>query len=126
MEITEDVRERKGVLRAERQQQRVFGRGSLQLEVELSAEPLAERQRPRLVDAAAERGVQYELHAARLVEEALENECLLRRDHAQRRPALEQIAGGLFGAAAAEAGFCLEPAFEIARLGEPFRLASRT
>ena len=46
MQIAEDVGERKRVLRTERQQQRVFGRRGLQLEVELAAEPLPQRQCP--------------------------------------------------------------------------------
>ena len=78
------------MLRAERQQQRVFGRRRLQLEVELTAEALAQRERPRLVDAAAERRVQHQLHAARFVEEALEHERLLRRDDAERRAPVER------------------------------------
>src|SRR6476661_9283071 len=64
MQILEDIGERERVLLAKRQQKRVFGRGRLQFEVELPAETLAQRQRPRLVDPAAERGMQYELHAA--------------------------------------------------------------
>ena len=85
MQIAEDVGERERVLRPERQQQRVFGRRGLQLEVELAAEALAQRQAPRLVDAAAERRVQHELHAARLVEEALEDERVLRRQRRRAR-----------------------------------------
>ena len=91
MQIAEHVGERERVLRAERQQQRVLGRGRLQLEVELPAEPLAQRQAPRLVDAAAERRVQHQLHAARLVEEPLEHERLLRRDGAERAPAFGEV-----------------------------------
>ena len=88
MQIAEDVGERERVLRPEREQQRVLGRRRLQLEVELPAESLAQREAPRLVDAAAERRVQHELHAAGLVEEPLEDERLLRRDRrrAPRRP----------------------------------------
>ena len=67
------------MLRPERQQQRIFGRRGLQLEIELAAESLAQRQAPRLVDAAAERRVQHELHAAGFVEEPLEHQRLLRR-----------------------------------------------
>ena len=66
MQVAEDVGERERVLRPERQQQRVLGRRRLQLEVELAAEALAQRQAPRLVDAAAEGRVQHELHAAGL------------------------------------------------------------
>jgi hypothetical protein len=45
-----------------------------QLEVEALAELLAQREAPGAVDAAAEGRVQHELHAARLVEEALERD----------------------------------------------------
>ena len=102
MQVAEDVGQRERVLRAERQQQRVLGGGRLQLEVELAAESLAQRERPRAVDAAAERRVQHELHAARLVEEALEHERLLRRDHAERPTPGGQVRDGLFGAARAQ------------------------
>ena len=85
MQVAEDVGERKRVLRPERQQQRILGRRRLQLEVELPAEALAQRQAPGLVDAAAERRVQHQLHAARLVEEPLEHERLLRRHRRRAR-----------------------------------------
>ena len=49
----------------------VVGGGGLQLEVEAAAEAFAEGEAPGLVDAAAEGGVQDELHAAAFVEEAL-------------------------------------------------------
>ena len=91
MQIAEDVRERERVLRPERQQQRILGGRRLQLEVELAAEPLAQRQPPRLVDAAAERRVQHELHAARFVEEPLEHERLLCRHHAECAAAFGEI-----------------------------------
>ena len=84
VQIAEDVGQRKRVLRSERQQQPVFGGRRLQLEVELAAEALAQRQSPRLVDAAAERRVQHQLHPAGLVEEALEDERVLRRQRAER------------------------------------------
>ena len=50
-----------------------------------AAEPLAQRQAPGAVDAPAERRVDDELHAARLVEEALGDDARLRR-HARRAP----------------------------------------
>ena len=83
--VPEDVGERKRVLRSQREQQRVFGRHGLQLEIELTAETFTKCERPGLVDPAAERRVHDELHAARFVEEPLEHECLLRRNHAKRR-----------------------------------------
>src|SRR5437870_1938296 len=97
MEIAEDVGERKRMLRAERQEHGVFGGGGLQLEVELPAESLAQRQAPGLVDAAPERRVQYQLHAAGLVEESLEDERVLRRDGAERHARVGQIHDRLFG-----------------------------
>jgi hypothetical protein len=53
------------------QQHAILGGRRLQLEVEGAAEALAQRHAPGAVDSAAERGVDDELHAARLVEEAL-------------------------------------------------------
>ena len=58
----------------ERQHDRVLGGRRLQLEVERAAEALAQRQAPGAVDAAAERRVDDELHAAGFVEEALEHD----------------------------------------------------
>ena len=105
MEIPEDVREGERVLRPEREQQRVLGRRGLQLEVELAAEALAQRQSPRFVDAAAERCVQHELHAAGLVEKPLEDEGVLRRQHAEHAMRIRQIRDDLFGGGRGERGF---------------------
>ncbi len=109
MQIAEDIRERERMLRAERQQQRVFGGRSLQLEIELTAEALAQRERPRFVDAAAERRVQDELHAAGFVEEALEDERLLRRDRAQRLTPRSEVRNRLLRSARIQSGLCNQP-----------------
>ena len=85
------------MLRAEREQQRVLGGRGLQLEIELPAEALAEREAPGLVHPAAERRVEDELHPARLVEEAFEDQRVLRRQDAQHPAALGQIGHRLFG-----------------------------
>src|SRR6478735_9243451 len=85
MQVTENIRERKRVLIAEREQQAFFGCRRLQLEIELAAETLPQRERPGAVDAAAKRRVQYELHAAGIVEEALEDDRVLRRQRAENR-----------------------------------------
>src|SRR5690606_12179963 len=61
MQIAEDVRQRKRMLWTERQHQGVLGRCRLELEVELPAEPLSQREPPGLVDAAAERRMQDQL-----------------------------------------------------------------
>ena len=77
-QVARHLLERKAVRRRQRQHDRVLGRRRLQLEIELAAEALAQRQAPGAIDAAAERRVDDELHAARFVEEALEH------DRAQR------------------------------------------
>ena len=117
VQVAEDVGQRERVLRPEREQQRVLGGRGLQLEVELAAEPLAQRQRPGAVDAAAERRVQDELHAARLVEEALEDERLLRRDHAERGASLGQVLDDLFGGRLGDASLGHQPSTD--RLSRP-------
>src|SRR6185436_8655010 len=81
----------------------------LQLEVELTAEAFSQRQSPGLVDAAAERCVQHQLHAARLVEEALEHERLLRWKGAKLRARVGHVSDGLGGGVGAGAGLGLEP-----------------
>jgi hypothetical protein len=109
MQVAEDVGERERMLRAERQQERVLGGRRLQLEVELAAEALAQRQRPRTIDPAAERRVQHELHAARLVEEALEYERLLGGDDTERRPSRRDVVHELLGRADTDARFAHQP-----------------
>src|SRR5207253_9023929 len=49
MQIAEDVGQRKGMLRSEREQHGIIGCRRLQLEVELSAEPFSQSQSPGLV-----------------------------------------------------------------------------
>ena len=83
MEIAEHVRERKRMLRREREQHCILGRRCLELEIELPAEALSQRQPPRLVDPASERRVEDELHPAGLVEKTLDHQRLLRRDDAE-------------------------------------------
>ena len=74
VDVARDLVEREAVVRAERQHDRVVARGSLQLEVERAAELLAQREPERAVDPAAVRRVDDELHAARVVEEPLDDE----------------------------------------------------
>ena len=84
MQVTRHVGELEAVRRRERQHDRVLGGRRLQLEVEGAAEAFAQREPPGAVDAAAEGGVNDELHAAGFVEEALEDESLLGRERAER------------------------------------------
>src|SRR5262249_42280675 len=71
MEEFEDVLERERVLWAKREQEAIFGGRGLQLEVELTTEPLPQRQSPGAIDPAPERRMNDELHAARFIEEPL-------------------------------------------------------
>ena len=74
MQVARDLVEREAVRRRQRQHDGVLGRRRLQLEVELAAEALAQRQPPGAVDAAAEGRMDDQLHAAGFVEEALEHD----------------------------------------------------
>ncbi len=109
MEVAEDVREGERVLRPEREQQRILGRGRLQLEIELTAESLAERESPRSIDPAAERSMKDELHPAGFVEEALEDQRVLGRDDAKRASAFGDVLDHLFGPGCGQSGFRGEP-----------------
>ena len=119
VQVAEDICEGERVLRPEGEHQRILGGGRLQLEVELAAKPLAERERPRAVDAAAERRVQDELHPAGFVEEPLEHERLLRRDHAKRRAALGQVVDDLRSGGFRDPGVGHQPLDEPATPSTP-------
>ena len=85
LQVARDLVELEAVRGGEREHDVVLGRRRLQLEIELAAEALAQRQAPGAVDAAAEGRMDDELHAAGLVEEALEHDGVLRRQAAERR-----------------------------------------
>ena len=76
---------------SQRQHDMIFGGRRLQLEIECPAEPLAQRQSPRAIHAAAERGMDDHLHAAGFVEEALEYDRVEGGQAAERRPARTQV-----------------------------------
>src|SRR6185369_14171282 len=69
----------------------------LQFEAEAATEALAQRRPPGAIDATAERRVNHQLHAAALVEEALQNHTLLRRHRAQRAHACARVVSQLTG-----------------------------
>jgi hypothetical protein len=87
----------------------VLGRRRLQLEVELAAEALAQREPPRLVDPAAERRMEHELHAAGLVEEAFEHERVAGGNDPQRPAPLGEILDRLGRAVLVQAGLLDQP-----------------
>ena len=97
------------MLRTEREQNRVFGSRRLQFEVELPAESLPQRKTPRLVDPAAERRMQHELHSAGLVKEPLEHQRLLRRDDAKRAAAFGKVIDDLLDGAGGQSRLAGEP-----------------
>src|SRR5207237_3495939 len=63
----------------------------LPLEVETLAELRAQREPPGAIDAAAERRVQHELHAARFIEEALERDRVGGRHDAEAALRLAEV-----------------------------------
>ncbi len=90
-QVARDGGELEAVARGKRKHDRVLGRGRLQLEVELPAEALAQREPPRPIETASERRVDDELHAAGFVEEPLENDRRLRGHRAERRAAGREV-----------------------------------
>ncbi len=77
------VGEREAVLRAEREHHGVVVRRRLQLEVEVLAELLAQRQTEPPVEPGPVGAVDDQLHAAGLVEEALDHQSLAGGQHPQ-------------------------------------------
>src|SRR5262249_56465906 len=94
----------------EREDDVVLGGGSLQLDIELAAKALAQRQTPSAVEAAAEGRMDDELHAADLVEETLEHDRVLRRQAGQRRVGRSEIVEQLLGGGLTNPNLIDEPA----------------
>src|SRR5262249_56754419 len=88
----------------------VFGGGRLQLEIELAAKALAQRQSPSTVETAAVGRMDDELHPADLVEEALEHDRVLRRQAGQRRMGGSEIVEQLLGGGLTNPDLIDEPA----------------
>ena len=80
------VGQREAVVRPEGDDDGVVVGAGLELEVEPGAELLAQRVPHGPVEAAAVRRVDHELHPARLVEEPLDDEVVLRGHDAEHRP----------------------------------------
>ena len=110
MEVTRDVAKLEAVRGGQRQHDIVFGRRRLQLEIEFAAKALAQRQSPGAIEAAAEGAMNDELHAARFVEEPLEDDRVLRRQTAKSRGARGKIIDELIGRGRGDADFLGEPA----------------
>ncbi len=92
----------KAVLLGQRDDDAIVGGGRLELEVEGPAEALAQGQAPGTVDPRAKRGVEHELHAPGLVEEAFRDDGGHGGDGAESRRAGAHVSGGLLGAGAVQ------------------------
>src|SRR6202011_6423626 len=102
MQVAPHLVEIEAVRRGERQRDVVLGRNSLELEIEFAAEALAQRQPPGAIDAAAIGRMDDELHAARGIEEALEDDCVVGRQCAERTVARGEEVHALFRRSLAE------------------------
>ena len=91
MEVVEDLLQLEAVLRAQREDDGLLVGRRLQLEAEAHAEALAQGQAPGLVDPRPEGRVDHELHAAALVEEALQDDARLGGDRAQGLPPRQDV-----------------------------------
>ena len=79
MQVARNLGKIEAVRPGQRQHDVVFGRRRLQLEIEFAAKPLAQRQPPGTVEAAAIGRMDDQLHAADFVEEALDDQPILGR-----------------------------------------------
>ena len=92
-----DVAEGEAVVGAERQDDGVVVGRRLELEVEAAAQALAQGQAEGPVDAPAVWGVDYELLAAGVVEEALEHDVGVGGDGAEGGLGRGDVGNGLLG-----------------------------
>ena len=97
MQIARHVQQIEAVGRTQREQQAVFQRRGLQLEVELPTEALAQRKPEGAVDPRPERAVDDQMRIADLVEKALEDQMIVRRQRAQRGMRRAQVLRELIG-----------------------------
>src|SRR5215212_2688791 len=91
----ENVVEWKAVRWPKRKHYCVFCGRCLQLEVKLATKPLSQCQSPRPIQTATKRRVQHELHAATVIEESLEHEIVLRRQHTEHNLRPREILNNL-------------------------------
>jgi hypothetical protein len=95
VQVIENVLQWKAVLHPEGNDNRFLVGGGLQLESESAAEAFPQGQAPGAVDPSAEGRVQHHLHSAAFVEEAFENDALLRWHRAQSLFAVVDLIGNL-------------------------------
>ena len=109
-EVPRHLVEREAVGLPEREDDVVLGGRRLELEVEAPAEALAKGEAERPVDPPPDRGVDDELHAARLVEKALDDEVRGRRHDPERGLPRREVVHELTRRLLRKAGFSRRPA----------------
>ena len=110
------IRKRKAVLLCERDVDAVVRRRGLQLEVEATAESLAQRESPRLVEPPAKRRMQNQLLPTALIEETLGNNRRLRRHRTKHRAPRHNVADQLPRSRLIHAALALKPRKHIRKL----------
>src|SRR5258708_19927108 len=86
MQELKNTRQGKAMLLGQRDVQAVVGGRRLQFEIEAAAETLAQRQSPGLIDTAAKRCVDDQLHPAALAKKSFGDNRRLRGHIAQHDP----------------------------------------
>ena len=109
MEIARDIGKLEAMSRGQRQHDVVLSGCRLELEVELATEALAQRQPPSPIDAAAIGRVDHELHSTRLIEEAFEDEGILRWQATESAVRGAQIVDQLLGSRATKSKILRQP-----------------
>src|ERR1051325_3617941 len=83
IQIIENRLERETMRWPKRKHDRIFGRGSLQLKIKAATKALAQGESPGSIQATAERRVNYDMCAAVLIKESLDDDLLLSGHHAE-------------------------------------------
>ena len=125
MQVSGDFCKRETMAGAEGKHDGVFGRRSLQLEIEFATEAFAQREAPCTIDPAAERRMDHQLHAAGLVEKSLEDDGAQRRQHAERCLGSVQVVYQLGRGRPGYADFRLQPFERRCAVGLRFDFAAQ-
>src|ERR1700733_3315559 len=105
----EDVGQRETVLFGEGDVDAVVCSGSLQLEVKAATKAFAQGEAEGFIDAAAEGGMEDELHATAIVEKTLGNESGFRGDGSEDGPTGDDVGDQLLRTGFADTAFLHKP-----------------
>ena len=114
LHVAEHVGQREREGGTQRQADAVVGGSGLELEVEGTADLLAQRHAPGPIDGRPEGRVDHQLHAARLVEEPLGYDAALGGRRSQYAHPLGDVGRRLLGGIPRDAGGVREPALSVA------------